>query len=172
MNKNKLKSNYLFQIGIILSVLALAAYAMPSSIPAKAFAQDVPDTSQDLVDTNVDQNTDVVVDVDVLMSEADCEEGNDDIDQQTTSESDQDAYVSTNVQTSQNIAVTPDVDLAGCNPTDQTNQGISQTSDQGDEGYQTSVQDARNYAYDNNVSYDLRSLLGQWTNLLSTVRGG
>jgi len=161
MNKNKLKSNYLFQIGIILSVLALAAYAMPSSIPAKAFAQDVPDTSQDLVDTNVDQNTDVVVDVDVLMSEADCEEGNDDIDQQTTSESDQDAYVSTNVQTSQNIAVTPDVDLAGCNPTDQTNQGISQTSDQGDEGYQTSVQDARNYAYDNNVSYDLRSLLGQ-----------
>ena len=161
MNKNKLKSNYLFQIGTILSVLALAAYAMPSSIPAKAFAQDVPDNSQELVDTNVDSQTEVDVDVDVLMSEEDCAEGNDNTDQQATSESEQDAYVSTNVQTGVNVAVTPDVDLAGCNPTDQTNQGISQTSDQGDEGFQTSVQDGRNYAYDNNVSVDLRSLLGQ-----------
>ena len=162
MNKNKLKSNYLFQIGTILSVLALAAYAMPSMTPAKAFAQQgLPDPNQELVDTNVDPQIKIDVDPDVLMSEADCEEGNDNIDQQTTSESNQDAWISTNVQPAVNVAVTPDVDLAGCNPTDQTNQGIDQTSNQGDEGYQTSVQSAHNIADDTNVSADLRALLDQ-----------
>ena len=86
------------------------------------------------------------------------------IDQQTTtSESNQNAWISTNVQpVALNIAITPDIDLAGCNPTDQTNQGISQTSNQRDDGFQTLVQDAQNFADDPNVSVvDLRSLLGQ-----------
>jgi hypothetical protein len=84
------------------------------------------------------------------------------IDQQTTSESNQNAWISTNVQPALNIAITPDIDLAGCNPTEQTKQGISQTSNQRDGGFQTLAQDAQNFADDPNVSVvDLRSLLGQ-----------
>ena len=52
---------------------------MSSSIQTKAFAQqDVTDTRRDLVATNVQTpQTKVAIDVDVLMSEEDCGEGND-----------------------------------------------------------------------------------------------
>lgn len=161
MNKNKLPSNYLFQIGTILSVLALAASAMPYLIPAKAFAQQgVPD-SQDLVSTTVQPSTKVAVDTDVMFTEEDCQEGNDEIDQQNAQDSNQDAFISTAVQTGVNVAVTPDLDFANCNSADQVSQGHDQSSEQGDEGFQTSVQDARNFADDTNVAVDLRSLLNQ-----------
>jgi hypothetical protein len=159
---NKFSSKHVFKIGTILSVLVLAAYAMPSSIPAKAFAQqDVADNNQELVATTVQPSTNVEVDADILFDEEDCEAANDNVDQQNTQDSNQDAFISTAVQTGQNIAVTPDIDFANCNPADQVNQAHSQSSDQGDEGFQTSVQNANNFADDTNVSIDLRSLLNQ-----------
>jgi hypothetical protein len=175
MSKNKPLSKYVFQIGTILSVLLLAASAMSSSFSAKVFAQeDGQDTSslleeanaettsegedssnQDLVDTEVQNDVQVEADVDVIFDEEDCAEASDNVDQQNTQSADQDAYVSTAVQTGVNVAVTPDFDFANCNPTDQISQGHSQSADQGDEGYQTSVQDARNYAYDYNFYANL-----------------
>jgi len=158
MNKNKLLSKYVFQIGTILSVMVLAASAMSSSFPANAFAQEGgSDTSenQDLVDVAVQPDTQVDVDVDVIFDEEDCEDASDNVDQQNAQSADQDAYVSTAVQTGLNVAITPDFDFANCNPVDQTNQGHDQSTSQGDEGYQTSVQDARNYANDYNFYANL-----------------
>jgi hypothetical protein len=165
MNMNKPLSKYVFQIGTILSVLVLAASAMSSSFPANAFAQEEANTdttseedassSQDLVDVAVQPNTQVEVDVDLIFDEEDCEEASDNVDQQNTQSVDQDAYVSTAVQTGTNVAVTPDFDFANCNPTDQISQGHSQSTNQGDEGYQTSFQDARNYAHDYNYYANL-----------------
>ena len=175
MNMNKSLSKYVFQIGTILSVLVLAASAMSSSFSANAFAQeDGQDTStlleeanadttsegdasssQDLVDVAVQPDTQVEVDVDVIFDEEDCAEASDNVDQQNTQSADQDAYVSTAVQTGLNVAITPDFDFANCNPTDQISQGHSQSANQGDEGYQTSVQDARNYAHDFNYYANL-----------------
>ena len=158
MNRNKLLSKYVFQIGTILSVMVLAASALSSSFPANAFAQEGgPDTSenQDLVDVAVQPDTQVDVDVDVIFDEEDCEEASDNVDQQNTQSADQDAFVSTAVQTGTNVAVTPDFDFSNCYPTDQISQGHSQSADQGDEGYQTSVQDARNYAHDYNFYANL-----------------
>jgi hypothetical protein len=165
MNMNKPLSKYVFQIGTILSVLVLAASAMSSSFPANAFAQEEANTdttseedassSQDLVDVAVQPDTQVEVDVDVIFDEEDCAEASDNVDQQNTQSVDQDAYVSTAVQTGVNVAVTPDFDFANCNPTDQISQGHSQSANQGDEGYQTSVQDARNYAHDYNFYANL-----------------
>ena len=165
MNMNKPLSKYVFQIGTILSVLVLAASAMSSSFPANAFAQEEanPDTtseedassSQDLVDVAVQPDTQVEVDVDVIFDEEDCAEASDNVDQQNTQSADQDAYVSTAVQTGLNVAITPDFDFANCNPSDQISQGHSQSANQGDEGYQTSVQDARNYAHDYNYYANL-----------------
>lgn len=155
MNNNKLSSKYVFQIGTMLSVLVLAAYAMSSSIPTKAFAQEEVPDGNELVATTVQPSTKVAVDVDVLTTEEDCENANDDIDQQNTQDSNQDAWIGTSIQTGLNMAFTPDFDFVGCNPTDQVNQGHDQNSEQGDEGFQTSVQDAHNFADDTNVFADL-----------------
>jgi hypothetical protein len=165
MNMNKPLSKYVFQIGTILSVLVLAASAISSSFPANAFAQEEANadttsegdasSSQDLVDVAVQPDTQVEVDVDVIFDEEDCAEASDNVDQQNTQSADQDAYVSTAVQTGLNVAITPDFDFANCNPSDQISQGHSQSADQGDEGYQTSVQDARNYAHDYNYYANL-----------------
>lgn len=62
------------------------------------------------------------------MSEEDCveREMTINIDQQTTtSESNQNAWILTNVQPALNIAITPDIDLAGCNPTYRQNRELA-----------------------------------------------
>jgi hypothetical protein len=161
-NKNNIlsKKSVVFQVAIVLSAMMLVtAVAIPSLIQTKAFAQDPIET-----EVNTDVNTDV--DVDVIEDEADCREASDQtdqeisqsIDEQTTSDDENIPQILTGVNAGFNFAITPDIDLTGqCNPVDQTSQGIEQSQNlqpdrEASDAYATSVNEARNYAFDPNYS--------------------
>jgi hypothetical protein len=127
MNHNKkLTKKSVFQIATVLSAVMLAVSAMSSLVPAKVFAQE--DTQGNLVEQpKTDSST-----------------------QQETSSSG--PAVLTSVQPVLNVQVDVDVifDEENCrDASDQTNQGITQSSDQQGEGnpvVQTAVQTGLNVA--------------------------
>ena len=119
MNNNKVLSNkFALQIATMLSAIMLAALAMPSLAPTKAFAQEqLPDarnllgevnrdsTTQaetsysegrdngvdvdPIIQTSVQPNLNVHTDVDIIFDEADCQDASDDVNQENIQTSDQ-----------------------------------------------------------------------------------
>ncbi len=198
MNNNTIQSkNSVLSIATILSALMLTAVVMPSLGPTTAFAQkeDVPDSSSllkqlnadstdqqettsnaaPIVQTNVQPQLNVNVDVDLVFHPEDCQDASDDLNQGNEASSNQESSsdgpkVDTSVQTGLNVAVTPDLVFTdACKPTDHTTQSNDLSSNQqgssnpedGDHNltdgstYATSASDARNVAVDPNYSIDL-----------------
>ena len=182
-DKTIFSKKFALMIAIVLPALMLVASPMTPFATVEVFAQEesAPDAANVLdqlyVNSETQRETDsngpammtsvnsalnLVVDVDVVNDEEDCEDANDQTNQEISQSTDQygkasDPYpvIGTSVQTGANIDVTPDFVLTdACGPiADEATKTISQSSNQQGEGdrYFTSVQDARNIGFDTNV---------------------
>jgi hypothetical protein len=161
MNKKILSNKSVLLIATMLSTMMLATSSMASLVPTTAFAQEDASSDEDrgevavgegdvevdpIIQTNVGVDVNTNVDTAVVTDEEDCDEASNDVNQEISQPSEQQAsrdveagddslYVGPIIQTSEQVGLNYNVDtdvilVEGCQPADDVNLETSQSSDQ------------------------------------------
>ena len=161
MNKKIVSNKSVLLIATMLSTMMLATSSMASLVPTTAFAQEDVNEQEDrgevqvgdggvgvdpIIQTNVQADVKVNVDTAVVTDEENCDEASNDVNQEISQPSEQQAsrdveagddslYVGPIIQTSEQVGLNYNVDtdvilVEGCQPADDVNLETSQSSDQ------------------------------------------